>query len=245
MPVILDAGIGTASDAALAMELGCAAVLLATAVTRARDPELMAAAMRSAVIAGRLALPGRADSHSDGTPSPSSPPVGSLARQSRNRLRRANLPLHCCRWIPPFRHQWASCSAAGTTLARGLRAVAWRRCTSAPTPGWTAWSRSRSRILSCPTTPSSCAGSSARRARPRGCPARTWSAIFDQGSDRRLHYIAMEYVAGRTLRQLLNERGRLSAARGARHHDRRAEPGSPPRTRPGSRTATSSRRTCC
>ncbi len=46
VPVILDAGIGTASDAALAMELGCAAVLLATAVTRARDPELMAAAMR-------------------------------------------------------------------------------------------------------------------------------------------------------------------------------------------------------
>lgn len=56
VPVILDAGIGTASDAALAMELGCAAVLLATAVTRARDPELMAAAMRSAVIAGRLAF---------------------------------------------------------------------------------------------------------------------------------------------------------------------------------------------
>jgi thiazole synthase len=55
VPVILDAGIGTASDAALAMELGCAAVLLATAVTRARDPELMAAAMRSAVISGRLA----------------------------------------------------------------------------------------------------------------------------------------------------------------------------------------------
>ena len=55
VPVILDAGIGTASDAALAMELGCAAVLLATAVTRARDPELMAAAMRSAVMAGRLA----------------------------------------------------------------------------------------------------------------------------------------------------------------------------------------------
>jgi thiazole synthase len=55
VPVILDAGIGTASDAAQAMELGCAAVLLATAVTRARDPELMAAAMRSAVIAGRLA----------------------------------------------------------------------------------------------------------------------------------------------------------------------------------------------
>ena len=55
VPVILDAGVGTASDAAFAMELGCSAVLLATSVTRARDPELMAAAMRSAVIAGRLA----------------------------------------------------------------------------------------------------------------------------------------------------------------------------------------------
>jgi thiazole synthase len=55
VPVILDAGIGTASDAALAMELGCAAVLLATAVTRAQDPERMAAAMRAAVTAGRLA----------------------------------------------------------------------------------------------------------------------------------------------------------------------------------------------
>jgi thiazole synthase len=55
VPVILDAGIGTASDATLAMELGCAAVLLATAVTRASDPERMAAAMRHAVSAGRLA----------------------------------------------------------------------------------------------------------------------------------------------------------------------------------------------
>ncbi|MBM7771533.1 thiazole synthase [Actinokineospora baliensis] len=55
VPVVLDAGIGTASDAALAMELGCAAVLLATAVTRATDPEKMATAMRSAVHAGRLA----------------------------------------------------------------------------------------------------------------------------------------------------------------------------------------------
>ncbi|KAA5829520.1 thiazole synthase [Saccharopolyspora hirsuta] len=60
VPIVLDAGIGTASDAALAMELGCSAVLLATAVTRAQDPERMAAAMRSAVEAGRLAsLAGR------------------------------------------------------------------------------------------------------------------------------------------------------------------------------------------
>jgi thiazole synthase len=55
VPVVLDAGIGTASDAALAMELGCDAVLLATAVTRAQDPARMAAAMRHAVEAGRLA----------------------------------------------------------------------------------------------------------------------------------------------------------------------------------------------
>lgn len=55
VPVILDAGAGTASDAALAMELGCAAVMLASAVTRAQEPELMAAAMRHAVEGGRLA----------------------------------------------------------------------------------------------------------------------------------------------------------------------------------------------
>jgi thiazole synthase len=55
VPVILDAGIGTASDAALAMELGCDGVLLASAVTRAADPAGMARAMRLAVEAGRLA----------------------------------------------------------------------------------------------------------------------------------------------------------------------------------------------
>ena len=60
VPVVLDAGIGTASDAALAMELGCDAVLLASAVTRAQRPALMAEAMRNAVVAGRLArLAGR------------------------------------------------------------------------------------------------------------------------------------------------------------------------------------------
>jgi thiazole synthase len=55
VPVVLDAGIGTASEAAQAMELGCAAVLLATAVTRASDPETMAHAMRLAVEAGHAA----------------------------------------------------------------------------------------------------------------------------------------------------------------------------------------------
>jgi thiazole synthase len=55
VPVILDAGVGTASDAAIAMELGCDGVLLASAVTRAQDPAAMARAMRLAVEAGRLA----------------------------------------------------------------------------------------------------------------------------------------------------------------------------------------------
>lgn len=55
VPVVLDAGIGTASEAALAMELGCDAVLLASAVTRAADPSGMATAMAYAVRAGRLA----------------------------------------------------------------------------------------------------------------------------------------------------------------------------------------------
>lgn len=55
VPVILDAGVGTASDAALAMELGCDGVLLASAVTRAQDPAAMASAMRLAVDAGHLA----------------------------------------------------------------------------------------------------------------------------------------------------------------------------------------------
>ncbi|MGF6226391.1 thiazole synthase [Inquilinus ginsengisoli] len=55
VPVVLDAGIGTASDAALAMELGCSAVLLSTAVAKARDPVRMARAMAAGVEGGRLA----------------------------------------------------------------------------------------------------------------------------------------------------------------------------------------------
>ncbi|HEY8465702.1 MAG TPA: thiazole synthase [Solirubrobacterales bacterium] len=55
VPVILDAGIGTASDAAIAMELGCSGVLLASAVSRAADPVAMARAMRLAVEAGYAA----------------------------------------------------------------------------------------------------------------------------------------------------------------------------------------------
>ena len=55
VPVVLDAGVGTASDAALAMELGCDAVLAASAISRAQDPVAMARAVRLATEAGRLA----------------------------------------------------------------------------------------------------------------------------------------------------------------------------------------------
>ena len=56
VPVVLDAGIGTASDAALAMELGCSAVLVNSAIAKAHDPPLMARAMRDGVEAGRAAF---------------------------------------------------------------------------------------------------------------------------------------------------------------------------------------------
>jgi thiazole synthase len=70
VPVILDAGIGTASDAAFAMELGCDAVLLASAVTRAQHPARMAEAMAHAVEAGRLArLAGRIPRRNHARPS--------------------------------------------------------------------------------------------------------------------------------------------------------------------------------
>ncbi|HMM77360.1 MAG TPA: thiazole synthase [Gammaproteobacteria bacterium] len=56
VPIIVDAGVGTASDAAIAMELGCDAVLMNTAIAEAQDPVLMATAMRHAIVAGRLAF---------------------------------------------------------------------------------------------------------------------------------------------------------------------------------------------
>jgi thiazole synthase len=56
VPVIVDAGVGTASDAAIAMELGCDAVLMNTAIAEAGDPVMMADAMRHAIVAGRLAF---------------------------------------------------------------------------------------------------------------------------------------------------------------------------------------------
>lgn len=76
VPVVVDAGVGTASDAAIAMELGCDAVLMNTAIAQAKDPVLMASAMNKAVQAGREAyLAGRMPKKIY-TASPSSPTSG-------------------------------------------------------------------------------------------------------------------------------------------------------------------------
>jgi thiazole synthase len=80
VPVIVDAGVGTASDAAIAMELGCDAVLMNTAIAGARNPILMAEAMRKAVEAGRAAhLAGRMPKKVY-TASPSSPTSGLIGQ---------------------------------------------------------------------------------------------------------------------------------------------------------------------
>lgn len=78
VPVLVDAGVGTASDAAIAMELGCDGVLMNTAIAEARDPVMMARAMRHAVEAGRLAyLAGRMEKRTHA--SASSPQTGLIA----------------------------------------------------------------------------------------------------------------------------------------------------------------------
>src|SRR3954471_14383976 len=79
VPVLVDAGVGTASDAAIAMELGCDGVLMNTAIAAARDPVLMAGAMRKAVEAGREAfLAGRMPKKLYAA-APSSPTEGKIA----------------------------------------------------------------------------------------------------------------------------------------------------------------------
>jgi thiazole synthase len=79
VPVLVDAGVGTASDAAIAMELGCDGVLMNTAIAAARDPVLMAGAMRKAVEAGREAfLAGRMPKKFYAA-APSSPTEGKIA----------------------------------------------------------------------------------------------------------------------------------------------------------------------
>jgi thiazole synthase len=77
VPVIVDAGIGTASDAAIAMELGCDGVLVNSAIAKANNPILMATSMKNAVIAGRQSyLSGRMDKIN--IASPSSPVKGKI-----------------------------------------------------------------------------------------------------------------------------------------------------------------------
>jgi len=71
-PIIVDAGVGTASDAAIAMELGCDGILMNTAIAHAKNPVLMAESMKEAVLSGRKAfLAGRMSKRE--TASPSSP----------------------------------------------------------------------------------------------------------------------------------------------------------------------------
>jgi thiazole synthase len=77
VPIVVDAGVGTASDVAIAMELGIAGVLLNTGIAKARDPVLMAAAMRDACTAGRAAF--RAGRMPKGAPAASSPTAGTIA----------------------------------------------------------------------------------------------------------------------------------------------------------------------
>ena len=85
VPVVLDAGVGTASDAALAMELGCSAVLAATAVTRADDPVTMARALRLGVEAGvAAAAAGRIPRRT--TARASSPTAGRISGQVSGRI---------------------------------------------------------------------------------------------------------------------------------------------------------------
>jgi thiazole synthase len=79
IPVLVDAGVGTASDAAIAMELGCQGVLMNTAIAAARDPVRMAGAMKKAVEAGRDAyLAGRMPKKLYSA-SPSSPSAGLIS----------------------------------------------------------------------------------------------------------------------------------------------------------------------
>jgi thiazole synthase len=79
VPVIVDAGVGTASDAAIAMELGCDGVLMNTAIAAARNPVLMASAMKKAVEAGREAYLAGRMAKKLYSASPSSPVTGIIA----------------------------------------------------------------------------------------------------------------------------------------------------------------------
>ena len=82
VPVLVDAGIGTASDAAIAMELGCDGVLMNTAIAKARNPLLMASAMKKAVEAGREAFLAGRMAKKIYQASPSSPTEGVIGKRA-------------------------------------------------------------------------------------------------------------------------------------------------------------------
>ena len=131
VPVIVDAGVGTASDAAIAMELGADGVLMNTAIALARDPVAMAAAMKLAVEAGRLAYrAGRIPRRH--TPSASSPTEGKIAAARRAGSRRLT-----SRTMPIARSR-RSAARAGTRGGRSplQRRVDRARSRPAPAGEW-------------------------------------------------------------------------------------------------------------
>ena len=94
VPVIVDAGVGTASDAAIAMELGCDGVLMNTAIAAARNPVLMASAMKKAVEAGREAYLAGRMAKKLYSASPSSPVSGTIASSNASNSTHTDDPKH-------------------------------------------------------------------------------------------------------------------------------------------------------
>ena len=153
VPVILDAGVGTASDAALAMELGCDAVLCASAISRAHDPVAMARAIRLGVQAGRLAR--------GAGPHPAPPLRAGLDARGGHaglRRRRACRPVTVDELIDGWQAAWSGKDPArvrrGVRRGHPVRGPAHRRAPggprrarprtpracgrASPTPGWSA-----------------------------------------------------------------------------------------------------------
>ena len=102
------------------------------------------------------------------------------------------------------------CSTGVTASCRTLPTAEWRRSTSRWTPGSTATSPSRCCAATWPRTRRSSAGSGARPARRPGCRTPTSSSVFDQGEDDGHMFLAMEYVPGQTLREVMKAEGPLT-----------------------------------
>ena len=168
VPVICDAGVGTASDAAIAMELGCDGVLMASAIARAKDPVKMARAMRGAVESGRLAfeagrIPRRLHAR------PRRPMVGPPGvRQSRRIVRSVTTERADSDGIAgPRRREWLRARAALPRLRGAARAAATPRSCCAPR------CRRASTSCSCARSTATSATSCAPGASSGGCATRT------------------------------------------------------------------------